>query len=80
MLFELVFGKLIGRAYRTRTRTEPNKLTKQFGSFTALRSYHSNDMTTRNNQYHLPTKTEGYLLGKLLGKVKNIQLQDRRQF
>ena len=36
MLFELVFGKLTGRAYRTRTRTEPNELTEQFGSFTAL--------------------------------------------
>ena len=36
MLFELVFGKLIGRAYRTRTRTEPSELTEQFGSFTAL--------------------------------------------
>ena len=36
ILFELVFGKLTGRAYRTRTRTEPSELTEQFGSFTAL--------------------------------------------
>ena len=39
MLFELVFGKLTGRAYRTRTRTEPSELTEQFGSFTALHIY-----------------------------------------